>query len=687
MAIKLGNTTISSINLGANVVNSIYEGTTLVWDNNFTATGGDVVGTYTSGSKTYKYHQFNNGGNFVVSSGGKNNVEVLVVAGGGAGGIGQNYPTTLYERGGGAGGVKVSNLGTLTVLPGTYPVYIGAGGAGGYSSGGSRYNGTNGVTSSFKNATLGINLIASGGLTVASQFHDAYSGEPTSFAPGSNDVTDATAGGGGGAGAVGVNGTAAGPGAGGDGIQNDFNGTWLYYAGGGGGGSTAYNNVYPQAPGGRNGGGDGGNRTYVAGDAVANTGGGGGGEGWSGTAKLSGNGGSGVVIVRYEIPFVPTTTTTTAGPTTTTTLGPTTTTTTVAPTTTTTLATTTTTTVAPTTTTTLAPTTTTTTAAATTTTTQPPQEAGYTYYKVQSLIDVATPQWTVRCLNTVTSSFTINGFLYCANAQYATASFGGRQQSPMSTTSLNGTTSASFGLPGQVVGFSSGGFFTDEWTSNTCNGNVSSQCSTFYGTGILTTYRGYIYRDRTSYYATWNNIGNQPYSNSCATYAANNTVSHNFISCSNNTAYTSSANDTVCVKSYSQGSNTALQITGYYTGSCGATTTTTTTLAPTTTTTTVAGTTTTTLAPTTTTTAAPTTTTTAAPTTTTTTAAPTARLYTVNTTCGYANDISFVNDTTGVRNYVTIQAGYNSYGPFCARIGSVLLYNGSCQTLVTGAYC
>jgi hypothetical protein len=249
-----------------------------------------------------------------------------------------------------------------------------------------------------------------------------------------------------------------------------------------------------------------------------------------------------------------TTTTTTAAPTTTTT------------------STTTTSTTSTTSTTTAAPTTTTTTTAAptTTTTTQPPQEAGYTYYKVQSLIDVSTPQWTVRFANSVTGSNTAVGvYLYSANAQYATASFAGRQQSPMSTRSLNGTTSASFGLPGTIVGFSSGGFFTDEWTTNTCNGSISSTCSTVYGTGTLTTYRGYIYRDRTNYNSTWNNIGNQPYSKSCATYAANNTVSHNFISCSNNTAYTSSANDTVCVRSYSQGSNTSLQITNYYSSSCG----------------------------------------------------------------------------------------------------------------------
>jgi hypothetical protein len=557
MSITLGSTTISSINLGANVVNSIYEGTTLVWDNNFTATGGDIVGTYTSGSKTYKYHQFNNGGNFVVSSGGKNNVEVLVVAGGAGGGTSQNYPSITYAQGGGAGGVKVTNLGTLTVLPGTYPVYIGAGGAGGYTSAGTRYNATNGVTSSFKNATLGINLIASGGLTVASQANDGYSGAPTSNAPGSNDATDATAGGGGGAGAVGNNGTVAGPGAGGIGLQNDLNGSWTYYGGGGGGGSTSYSNVYPPAAGGQGGGGTGGNRTVVAGNASANTGGGGGGEGFPvGSNTLSGDGGSGVVIVRYEIPFVPTTTTTTIAPTTTTTtVGPTTTTTTAAPTTTTT---------------TVAPTTTTTTLApTTTTTTQPPQEAGYTYYTVRSIVDVSIPTWTVRCLNTITSSFTMNGYLYSANAQYATASFGGRQQAPFSKKTVNGTTSASFGLAGQVVGYSSGGFFTDEWTATTCNGSVSSTCSTFYGTGTLATYRGFILRDQTKYNATWNNWGNQPWSGSCATYNIN-AVAHNYISCSNNTAFTSSAAETVCVRQYAlTGTSTALTITGYYTGSCG----------------------------------------------------------------------------------------------------------------------
>jgi hypothetical protein len=163
----------------------------------------------------------------------------------------------------------------------------------------------------------------------------------------------------------------------------------------------------------------------------------------------------------------------------------------------------------------------------------------------------------------------MNGFLYSANAQYATASFGGRQAAPLSTKTVNGTTSASFGLAAQVIGYSSGGLFTDEWTSTACNGNVSSTCSTFYGTGILSNYRGFILRDRTSYQSTWNNWGNQPWLNKCATYDIN-AVAHNYISCSSGTAYTSSAADTVCVRQYAlTGTSTALTITGYYSASCG----------------------------------------------------------------------------------------------------------------------
>ena len=200
----------------------------------------------------------------------------------------------------------------------------------------------------------------------------------------------------------------------------------------------------------------------------------------------------------------------------------------------------------------------------------PVQEAGYTYYNVRSIVDVSIPDWIVRCINTSTSSFSINGYLYCANAQYATASFAGRQQSPMSTKSVNGTTSASFGLAGQVISINTtSGYFTDEWTTTACNGSISSQCSTFYGTGILSNYRAYILRDQTKYNSTWNNWGNQPWLNKCATYDIN-AVAHNYISCSNNTAYTSSVAEAVCVRQYAlTGTSTALTISGYYTGSCG----------------------------------------------------------------------------------------------------------------------
>src|SRR3989344_6510747 len=109
-------------------------------------------------------------------------------------------------------------------------------------------------------------------------------------------------GGGGGSVSVGADGTKSAGGKGGAGVPNPFI-TGAYLAGGGGGGTFYGGTVGAGGLGGGGHGGDG--KSTIATSGVANTGGGGGGGGdntgevKNGSEKVGGNGGSGIVIVRY----------------------------------------------------------------------------------------------------------------------------------------------------------------------------------------------------------------------------------------------------------------------------------------------------------------------------------------------------------------------------------------------------
>lgn len=201
------------------------------------------------------------------------------------------------------------------------------------------------------------------------------------------------------------------------------------------------------------------------------------------------------------------------------------------------------------------------------------QEAGYTYYKVRSGVDASIPEWTIRALNTITASnFPVGFALYSANAQYATASFGGGQNSPLSNRITSGSNPASYGLAGWIVGFSSESCFTDEWTTTSCNSSVSSTCSTVYGGNFSAASIGFILRDRTRFTGVtggqnWNNWGNQPPIGKCSSYNSNGANAHSYISCSLGTSFTSSVNESVCASQYSQTAGTPI-IKNYYTGSC-----------------------------------------------------------------------------------------------------------------------
>lgn len=208
------------------------------------------------------------------------------------------------------------------------------------------------------------------------------------------------------------------------------------------------------------------------------------------------------------------------------------------------------------------------------------QEVGYTYYYMQSSIDVTIPQWTVRVKNTVTASMggaattRFGAGCFSCNAQQATASFGGAQANQIfSNTKTNGSTNAAFGLPGFLKSFSSESCYVDSWevTSGGGFGPCSAVFSTAYGGTFSTATAGFMNRDLTKYNVSFNGWGNQPFLTGsvshCATYAQP-AVLKEWINCSG-TSYTGSEARTDCLREYQQlNSSTALVITGYYSGSC-----------------------------------------------------------------------------------------------------------------------
>jgi len=280
------------------------------------ATGGDVVTVIDVDGTNYCVHTFTTVGtsNFVVTADGGLSVEYLVVAGGGGGGSGGG--------GGGAGGLLT---GTTAVTAQSYGIVVGAGGAGGQAGGnqGGNFasnnpngNGANGSNSSFSGSVA----IGGGGgspWTLGAGFSGGsggggsapHAGGAGTAGQGNNGGAGGTSaspvwpgGGGGGAGAVGGNGVGSTtPGNGGNGTASSISGSSVTYAGGGGGGG--YRNA--TSTGGSGGGGDS-STGLVNIDGTNGLGGGGAGgmstNDFSVNMHKSGNGGSGIVIIRYTLP-------------------------------------------------------------------------------------------------------------------------------------------------------------------------------------------------------------------------------------------------------------------------------------------------------------------------------------------------------------------------------------------------
>jgi len=282
------------------------------------ATGGTVT---TSGD--YKIHTFTGDGCFVVTqlgnspvvpTGGPTNVDYLVVAGGGGGAV--------NGGGGGAGGYRTtfpspgSNAGSFPITATTYPITVGAGGSGKLTPGqGPASSGTPSIFSTITSAGGGggagcasqafppgssKNGGSGGGIATSSPTAGAGNTPPVS-PPQGNPGGGGNNGGapwGSGGGATATGGSYPG-GAGGAGAPNTITGSPVTYAGGGGGGT---NISGTPVAGGAGGGGAGGTTSNMSGTpGTVNTGGGGGASGGCGSGtQQGGNGGKGIVIIRYK---------------------------------------------------------------------------------------------------------------------------------------------------------------------------------------------------------------------------------------------------------------------------------------------------------------------------------------------------------------------------------------------------
>jgi hypothetical protein len=244
------------------------------------------------------------------------NLRVLLVAGGGSGGTGTG-------GGGGAGGVVHS--GSITFIPGTYPILIGSGGRATGSNNSASPAGNRGQDSSIASGSIIVSASGGGGGVSYDQAWAAVrnnggSGGGQSDPNTTNGLTidsaqgnnggggqsgTACGGGGGGAGQAGFAPNTAYPngrgGAGGSGSAYTIrSGTSVFYGGGGGAGGYAQ-----AAVGGLGGPGGGSNGSITSTNPVsasANTGGGGGGSWRSLTGDnngISGNGGSGICVIAY----------------------------------------------------------------------------------------------------------------------------------------------------------------------------------------------------------------------------------------------------------------------------------------------------------------------------------------------------------------------------------------------------
>jgi hypothetical protein len=280
------------------------------------ASGGNEVGEFLSGSVIYKYHKYTTlgSGSFTIHSGSSADARIFLVGGGGGGGRSTN--NTCGAGGGGAGGLLLnqSQLG-----PGTYTLYVGDGGA----------TTVSGEDTWFQRTPISLNQItaegggagawlagstpsiragqgggsgggAARGLVPAGRFTAPAGGGITPQGFGGGTVLDTfieQGAGGGGASQAGINVITDSPAGritrGGNGLEVNVDGTFRYYAGGGGG--QAGNGFWPSTNSlGSNyygGGGSGSNEGIGGSPSPANT--------TDGHPKIEGR--QGIAVVLYPI--------------------------------------------------------------------------------------------------------------------------------------------------------------------------------------------------------------------------------------------------------------------------------------------------------------------------------------------------------------------------------------------------
>jgi hypothetical protein len=327
------NITLTNANIGyGSGIYDIY--TSSIDTNNINFTGIDATSNTFLGNSDYSYIVFPKNGTLILNT--SVVCDILIVGGGGGGGT--------FGAGGGAGGILFAT--NYTIPNGTHTITIGTGGAGAPNT--SQINGTNGNNSSFA-ISGGTTFIAVGGGGGGSR-NDTIAGYPgrpgnnggSGGGGGTSDTVNPTppnaggsstqnsyfgwisygnsggsgingdagnngygSGGGGGAGGVGLNGINNKGGNGGVGIDmSAYFGTVVGHNGwfGGGGGGASFSGRAGYVNGFGNGGNGlfGGGGNAFAGNALANTGGGGGGGNLLNQAQgYGGNGGSGVVIIRF----------------------------------------------------------------------------------------------------------------------------------------------------------------------------------------------------------------------------------------------------------------------------------------------------------------------------------------------------------------------------------------------------
>ena len=291
-------------------------------------------GTITT-SGNYRIHTFTSSGTLSTSAYSISNAEYLVIAGGGGG-------ASDLSGGGGAGGYRSSVVGQssggggsaearITLAQGNHTVTVGAGGAGGTA--GTRNSATTAGTTGNDSVFGSITSLGGGGGGVYGALNSPYRDGKAGGSGGGGGAGDAgdpgaggagtanqgyvggpgsegnpyVGGGGGGAGVAGAAGSAPLGGPGGNGVSSNITGSAVTRAGGGGGAcynsltGTPTGGVGGSGGGGRGGAGLGNGALNVGVDGVVNTGSGGGGSSWNSQPVAGADGGSGIVIVRYDM--------------------------------------------------------------------------------------------------------------------------------------------------------------------------------------------------------------------------------------------------------------------------------------------------------------------------------------------------------------------------------------------------